>query len=367
MDWLNLENADELPSPSLVIYEEWAEENIRRMITMAGGPERLRPHVKTHKLPQLIYRQLALGITKFKCATIAEAEMLALSGATDILLAVQPVGANAVRFAQLISRFAHVQFTTLVDDSGVLHMLGEVAGAAGIEIRLMVDLDVGQHRTGIAPDSQAAELYREIDGHPDLLAAGLHAYDGHLHQTDVAERTLACDAAFAPVETLRNELIADGLEVQEIVVGGSPTFPIHARRSDVTCSPGTCILWDAGYAKKLPDLDFLLAAALVARVISKPSANRLSLDLGHKAVASEMPHPRVIFPAIPDASAMMHNEEHLVIETALAETFGVGQVIFGIPWHICPTVALHSEVWIARDGAIAEAWPVVGRNRRLSI
>ena len=367
MDWMNLENADELPSPSLVIYEDRAEENIRRMIAMAGGPDRLRPHVKTHKLPQLIYRQLALGITKFKCATIAEAEMLALSGATDILLAVQSVGANAVRFAQLINRFAHVQFTTLVDDPGVMQMLGEVAGAAGIEIRLMVDLDVGQHRTGVAPDPQAAALYREINDHPDLLAAGLHAYDGHLHQTDVAERALACDAAFAPVEILRDELIADGLEVPEIVAGGSPTFPMHARRNEVTCSPGTCILWDAGYAKKLPDLDFLLAAALVARVISKAGTNRLSLDLGHKAVASEMLHPRVIFPAIPDATAVMHNEEHLVIETALAATFGVGQVIFGIPWHICPTVALHSEVWIARDGAIAEAWPVVGRNRRLSI
>ena len=367
MDWLNLQNADELPSPSLVIYEYRVEENIRRMIAMAGGADRLRPHVKTHKLPQLIYRQLAEGITKFKCATIAEAEMLALSGAGDILLAGQPVGANAVRFAQLINRFPHVQFTALVDDIGVMNMLGEIAGASGIEMRLMVDLDVGQHRTGIAPDEHAAALYRAIDDHSDLIAAGLHAYDGHLHQTDVAERQKACDEAFAPVEALREQLVADGLQVPEIVAGGSPTFPMHAKRNGITCSPGTCILWDAGYAKKLPDLDFLIAAALVTRVISKPGANFLALDLGHKAVASEMPHPRVIFPAIPDANAVMHNEEHLVIETSSAHDYAVGQVIFGIPWHICPTVALHSEVWIAREGAIAEAWPVVGRNRRLSI
>lgn len=367
MKWYELDNAHELPSPTLVIHEARVDRNLHSMIDIVGGADRLRPHIKTHKLPQLVYRQMALGIQKFKCATIAEAEMAAISGAPDVLLAAQPVGANAVRFAQLVSRFPHVEFSALVDDAGALEVLGEIAGASGVELRLMVDLDVGQHRSGIAPDDAAVALYQEISAHPDLIPAGLHAYDGHLHQTNVAEREQACNAAYQEVAKLHESLKAAGLDVPEIVMGGSPTFAMHAKRPDVTCSPGTTVLWDAGYAAKMPDLDFEIAATLITRVVSKPTDGRLTLDLGHKAVASEMPHPRVIFPEIPDAKAIIHNEEHLVIETAHVSQFHVGQVIHGIPWHICPTMALHSEVWIARDGSIVEAWPVVGRTRRLSI
>src|SRR5207302_169959 len=82
--------------------------------------------------------------------------------------------------------------------------------------------------------------------------------------------------------------------------GGTPTFPIHARRADLECSPGTCVFWDASSASKLPDLSFLPAALVLTRVISKPAPDRLCLDLGHKALASEMPHPRVQFLNLPD-------------------------------------------------------------------
>ncbi|MBP7950293.1 MAG: D-TA family PLP-dependent enzyme [Verrucomicrobiales bacterium] len=365
--WPAVSNADLLPTPALLIDPERIDENLRRMVEMAGSPERLRPHIKTHKLPQVIHRQLDLGITRFKCSTIAEAEMAALSGAPDILLAGQPLGANAVRFAQLHSRFPGTRFSALVDDAAACAFLGEVAAGAGQTFELFADLDVGQHRTGIAPDERALALCRTIAEHPFLLPAGLHAYDGHLHQTDVAERTAACDAAFAPVAELKRALEAEGFEVPEIVAGGTPTFPMHARRAGVQCSPGTCVLWDAGYGVNLPDLPFLHAAVLLARVVSKPAPDRLCLDLGHKAVASEMAPPRVVFPDISDAAPLIHNEEHLVIRTARAADFSVGSLVYGIPWHICPTVALHSEVWVVRDGAAAEPWPVVGRARRISI
>jgi D-serine deaminase-like pyridoxal phosphate-dependent protein len=202
---------------------------------------------------------------------------------------------------------------------------------------------------------------------PGVRAGGLHAYDGHLHQRDAAERAAACERAYAPVEKLRAELVAAGLSVPRVVAGGTPTFPFHARRAGVECSPGTCVLWDAGYAANHSDLDFLPAATLLTRVISRPARHRLCLDLGHKAVASEMPHPRVIFPALPNARAVAHNEEHLVLETDNAGDFPVGTVVHGIPWHICPTVALHSHVHVATSGRAAAIWPVVGRARFISI
>jgi D-serine deaminase-like pyridoxal phosphate-dependent protein len=125
-------------------------------------------------------------------------------------------------------------------------------------------------------------------------------------------------------------------------------------------------LWDHGYASKLPDLDFLPAALVLARVVSKPGQNRLCLDLGHKAVAAENPPPRVFFPDLPDAKPVTHSEEHLVLETPRAVEFSIGSVLYGIPWHICPTVALHSHAIIVANGRAGERWRIA-RDRKLTI
>jgi len=219
--------------------------------------------------------------------------------------------------------------------------------------------------TDTAPGPAAIELYRAMATTPGLRPGGIHAYDGHLRQTNLAERTAAAADGIARADALRAELVRQRLPVPRIVWGGTPTFPVHARRTDVECSPGTCVLWDASYASQVPDLDFLHAAALLTRVIGKPGANRLCLDLGHKAVASEMPHPRAVFPALPDARAITHSEEHLVIETARAADFSVGTALYAIPWHVCPTVALHDRALIVCERRIVDTWPIVARARRL--
>ena len=365
--WMRVDNESATTSPSLLIYPERVDANLRRMLALVGDPARLRPHIKTHKLPQLVARQVELGITKCKCATIAEAEMAARAGATDVLLAAQLVGPNVARFVALIRTFPQVCFSTVADDAGVIAAFSRAAVDASLTVEVLLDLDIGQHRTGIAPGPGAVELYRKLASLPGLRPGGLHAYDGHLHQSNLAERSAACDAAFAGVSALKAELVRAGLPIPRIVCGGTPTFPLHARRAEVECSPGTCVLWDAGYAAKLPDLEFQHAAVLMTRVISRPASNRLCLDLGHKSVASEMPHPRVIFAALPDARAVVHSEEHLVLETALAGDFPVGAVLYGLPWHICPTVALHDRVQVVRSGRVVEEWPVAARARRLGI
>jgi len=365
--WMRLSNEAEVNSPSLVIHLERVISNMRRMVEIAGGAGRLRPHVKTHKLAPLVTRQIAMGIHKFKGATLAEVEMVAEAGGTDVLLAMQLVGPNVRRFLKLIKKFPRTHFSTVGDDLNAIHELGRAAISEGACVDVLMDLDVGQGRTGIVPGPAAAEFYRALASTRGLQPGGLHAYDGHIHHGDPTERLVACEEAYAPVEKLRAELRSQGLSVPRVVVGGSPTFPFHARRSGVECSPGTTVLWDAGYGKKLRDLPFLSAATLLTRVISRPGENRLCLDLGHKAVASEMAPPRVLFPALEDAVAVAHNEEHLVLETKLADRFPVGSVLHGIPLHICPTVALHSTVQVASEGRVVEEWPISARARRLSI
>jgi len=371
--WFEVADVDAIPSPALLIYLERVEENLQQMLAIAGSPERLRPHIKTHKMREPLEMQLALGIRKFKCATLAEAELAGKCRVPDLLLAYQLVGPAIPRFLDLIEAFPQTRFSVICDDSEAISQLSKAVNSrplprsdfAGPNHRLevLLDLDLGQQRTGVPVDAHATELYRLIASSPGLAPAGLHAYDGHIGETDLAKRTALCEAAFAPVAALRGQLMDAGFPAPHLVVGGSPTFPIHARRPEVECSPGTCVFWDAGYQKKLPDLKFRPAALLLTRVISKPGRNRLCLDLGHKAVGSEMSHPRVVLLNLEDAQPLAHNEEHLVVETRRSSEYRVGDCVYGIPWHVCPTVALHSSVVTIQGGRSTGTWKVAARDR----
>jgi D-serine deaminase-like pyridoxal phosphate-dependent protein len=283
------------------------------------------------------------------------------------MLAFPTVGPAIDRLMQLQQRFPGTRFSTIADNSDAVRALGAAALRAGLELDVWLDLDCGMHRTGIVPGDEAAAVYRLIVETNGLRPAGLHAYDGHIHEPDLAARTAQCEAGFASVLELRDRLNGAGLPVPNLVAGGTPTFPIHAVHVDREVSPGTTVLWDFGYGDSVPDLPFEPAAVLLTRVVSKPGGNRLCLDLGHKAVAAENPPPRVRLLELPDAVAVMHSEEHLVIETPRAHEFAVGTTFHGIPRHVCPTVALHQEAWVVERRAAQERWPINARARTLTV
>jgi D-threonine aldolase len=365
--WARAADLSAVPSPALLLGVEPIERNLQTMLAMAGSPARLRPHVKTHKLGWLVQRQMALGITSFKCATIAEAEMCGQAGAADVLIAFQAVGPNVARLLALATKFPRTHFSTVVDEPGAMRALASAAQQAGTRLEVLLDLDVGQHRTGIPPGPAAVALYQELAATPSLAPGGLHAYDGHLSQSDPTVRAAACAEAFASVAVLRAELLELGLPVPRIVAGGTPTFPMYAKLKDIQCSPGTCVLWDASYAGKLADLNFNPAAVLLTRIVSKPGGHRICVDLGHKAVASEMPHPRVVFPDLPDAQFVTHSEEHLVLESAAAQKMAVGDELLGVPWHVCPTVALHAEAVLVSGGKVNGQSRIDARVRKITV
>jgi D-serine deaminase-like pyridoxal phosphate-dependent protein len=364
--WFEIEQTASIDSPALLIYADRVDRNIDRALQIAGDARRLRPHVKTHKLGPIIERHVARGITRFKCATVAEAEMVATAGGADVLLAMQPVGGKVERLLELVRCFPAVRFSTLIDDASAASALSAACVRAGHDLETWLDIDCGMGRTGIAPQ-HALALAHHVAQLPKLRVAGLHAYDGHIHDLDPQQRAARCHTAFLPVRALWRSLQSAGFADAQLVAGGTSTFPMHAAAGDVECSPGTYVLWDSGYSHELPDLDFLHAATLLCRVISKPAANRLCLDLGHKAVASEMPHPRVTFPQFPDATPVMHSEEHLVIETPGAAAVAVGSAVYAIPWHICPTTALHAEVVVIENAHATQRWPVLARARKITV
>jgi len=365
--WYVIDNRDDVFSPALLVYPDRIEENIRRMIAVAGDAGRLRPHVKTHKMPEIIRLQMKHGITKFKCATIAEAEMAAACGAKDMLMAYQPVGPNIKRYFTLTDNYPATKFSCIADTQETIINLAKAAKELNKPVHIWIDINTGMNRTGVKPGIEAVSIARLAARLPLVKLEGLHSYDGHLHQSDPALRKKLCDEAFAAVTTLTGELAKYGITNLKIVAGGSPTFPIHALRKDVELSPGTILLWDYGYSSAFRDMDFLNAAVLFTRVVSKPDRDLLCIDLGHKAVASEMPQPRIHVPELGKIEIISHNEEHMVIRSEKAEEYRVGSVIYAVPFHICPTVDRHDFASVVSTGHVTGQWIIEARRRKITI
>ncbi|MGF1579749.1 MAG: D-TA family PLP-dependent enzyme [Gemmataceae bacterium] len=366
-----LHDTDSIYTPSLLFYKELIQNNIARTLKIAKDPSRLRPHVKTHKTPQIVDMELEMGITKHKCATIAEAEMLANCGVLDILIAYPMVGPNCHRIANLIQKYPNIQFAVLMDNPQAAKNLSAVMTQAGQQVGVFVDINVGQDRTGITPGDAAADLYKLLEELPSLEVRGLQVYDGHNHQTDFGERASAVNAQLAPVLEFRERLVRQGHSVPTIVVGGTPTFPLYAEMEipGLECSPGTCILHDHGYGERFPDMSgFVPAAIVLTRVISKPRQNRLTLDLGHKAIAADPPAgKRSKLINVPEYQTLLQNEEHMVIETSAADQFQIGSEIYAIPTHICPTCNIHQQAYVIENGKVVDQWEIAGRDRVLTV
>lgn len=366
--WYWIDAVDQLDTPALVLYPDRIRQNIDLLIKIIGDKSRLRPHVKTHKSREVTRLLLEVGIRKFKCATIAEAEMLASCGATDILLAYQPNGAKIHRLLTLMHAYPAVRFACLVDNLTTARQLSDLAIKADRVVPVYIDLNVGMNRTGTLPNNDVVTLYADLDQLAGVKPVGLHAYDGHLRNPDLAIRTADCDAAFQPVQALCDALVARGFARPDLVVGGSPTFPIHARREGVDCSPGTFIYWDKGYQAILSEQPFLPAALVVARVISLPGPTKICLDVGHKSVAAECDlTERVTFLNAPGLKAVGQSEEHLVLEAGAGHPYQIGDVLYGLPNHICPTVALYERAYTIEKGTVTGEWQTIARDRTISV
>ena len=365
--WYAINHLSLPDTPALVVYPDRVRQNIALLTSSIDDVSRLRPHVKTHKSADATRLMLEAGIRKFKCATIAEAEMLARQNAPDVLLAYQPNEVKSRRLLALIQAYPQTTFACLVDNLVSAQILSELAVAAGAVVPVYVDLNVGMNRTGIPPGENALTLYSALDQLTGVQPVGLHAYDGHLHVQDLALRTIQCDAAFESVQQLSDELVNHGFARPIIVVGGSPTFPIHARRPVVECSPGTFVYWDKNYRDMLAEQPFQPAALVMTRVISLPGPTTLCLDLGHKSIAAESElSKRIAFLNAPELRPVGQSEEHLVVEAGEGHGYRVGDVLYGLPYHICPTCALYERAFTVANGFITGEWRTTARDRTLT-
>ncbi len=365
-NWFEIRNPQEVTTPALLLYPDRIRSNLQQLVQQAGDASRLRPHIKTHKLAPVVRLKLELGIHKFKTATLVETQMVAAAGGPDILLAYQPVGPNISLLVELAQRFPHTRLATLVDDLSIAQQLAEAAARANVALGVYVDLNVGMNRSGIAPDDQAFDLYQHLTRLPNLEVRGLHAYDGHIRAPEMESRRREWQVVADHVQAFRDRLIAAGYPVPTIVAGGSSTSGLWLEVPNTEVGAGTAALWDYGQLQTCPESPLVPAAVLLARVISRPQADLICLDLGHKAVAAEMPQPRVHWFGLEEARPVLQSEEHLVLQTPRAADFPPGSLLYGLPYHICPTTALYDEVWHVEQHRATGRWPVTARHRQLT-
>lgn len=367
--WYELNNPDEIDSPALLVYKDRVVSNIQTMIRIAGDVKRLVPHVKTHKMPEIVKMQLDAGISQFKCATIAEAEMLADTGATNILIAYQLNFSKAKRLLSLIKKYPKIEFASLVDNIESAKMLNDLFAKEKIIANVFIDVDTGMHRTGIEADDKMFYLFTELKKLTSINFQGLHIYDGHIRDEDFEKRKQKVEEALVSVNAVKQQIIGNSnLQDLKIIAGGTPTFTVHTLHNKEFCSPGTCLLWDYGYDTMLKEQPFDFAAVLLTRVISKPLPGLITTDLGHKSVAAENPiSKRVFFLNLENYEVKSQSEEHLVVEVKDWDSLHVGDVLYGIPYHICPTVALYDEANIIEKGNVVDTWKIEARKKRITI
>jgi D-serine deaminase-like pyridoxal phosphate-dependent protein len=360
----------------VLIDQRRLERNIDRMQQAAeSGGKRLRPHVKTHKSPDLALTQLARGAVGICCAKIGEAEVFAERGLPDIRLAYPLNPVNADRVLSLLDR-THLSF--IVDDLDVARGWSRVMSTAGRQVDVLIKVDVGFHRCGIDPaTTDAAEFVARVAELPGLQLKGLLSHAGHAYSAGSERQVEAIAGQEAELLTgLRARAVALGVPLEELSVGATPTARFSARLPEITeLRPGNYVYYDRMQvglgAAEWDDC----ALTVLARVVSRPEPRRVILDAGSKTLTSDLvrgaaaPGYGVIQQALddptPDERFVIErlSEEHATVRVVNGTTTLVpGDLVRIIPNHACVVSNLVDEAWVVNGDEVADGLRIAARG-----
>jgi 3-hydroxy-D-aspartate aldolase len=362
----------DVDTPALIVDLDAFERNLRRMADAVGqAGVRLRPHAKTHKSPEVARRQMALGAVGVCCQKVAEAEVMVAGGMTDVLVTNEVAGSR--KLARLAALARQARIGVCVDAAANIEEIERAAAAAETNIDILVEIDVGGRRCGVAPGAAAAELALRVAATKHLRFQGLQAYYGSAqHVREAAERQAHIERAVAHVEATLGALEAAGLRAQIVSGAGTGTYE-HEAASRVynELQPGSYVFMDADYARNKradggPFDHFEHALFVYAGIMSAPVPERRVLDAGLKAVAIDSGMP--VAWQLPGAVYLRPSDEHGNLDVAAcARPPGRGDKILLVPGHCDPTVNLHDWYVGVRGLGGAEArvetlWPVAARG-----
>jgi D-serine deaminase-like pyridoxal phosphate-dependent protein len=351
---------DDLDTPALLLDIDILEFNIRKMAEFfRNKPIRLRPHIKTHKTPIIAHKQIAAGAEGIACQKLSEAEVMVESGIKDVFVTNQVVGWNKVtRLAKLAH---HSTISVLVDNELNVKQLSQAATQEAVTINVLVEVNVGMNRCGVAPGKPAITLAREVMNAPGLKFRGILGYEGHCVLLDDYEKKkqLCLEALAKDVET-KNLLIHSGIDVNSVCAGGTSTYDITGVYPGITeIHPGTYATMDLKF--KNMGMPFDCAVTVLSSVISSPVPGKATIDVGMKAISQEFGLPKV---KAPDVSLVHLYEEHGLLELGeSARTLRPGDKVELLPTHGCTTIDLHDRFLCTRKGYLEASWNIAGRGK----
>ncbi|HKQ08036.1 MAG TPA: D-TA family PLP-dependent enzyme [Blastocatellia bacterium] len=367
-----IHEASEVMTPALAIYPELVDANIQTTLRLVGGDaNRLRPHVKTAKLLSVMRQWAARGVSHFKCSTSLELLTVCEAGAADVLLAYPAVGANARRVRELAEQFPAARISALVESAA------QIDAWRGSPVSLFIDVNPGMDRTGVEQEAlgEIIRLAEAIQASGQAFR-GLHYYDGHLAKYEMAEREGLAHRGYDRLMEIIAALTQAGLKVKEVVTAGTPAFPCTLSYSAFNgatfthrASPGTVVYCDCTSLSQLPaEYGYRPAAVVISTVVSQPAGRRVTCDAGHKTVSADAGTPTCRVLGREELLPAKPSEEHLPIDVADGASLPeIGETLYLMPMHICPTVNNFDHALIVRGGRVVAVERVTARGRELPL
>jgi D-serine deaminase-like pyridoxal phosphate-dependent protein len=351
----------ELDTPALILDLDKFQRNVDKMARFfANKPTVLRPHSKTHKCPQIAQRQLAAGAVGITCAKVSEASVMAQAGIRSILIANEIVGPAKIERLTELARQATMYVA--VDDPNNIRALSVACHNKGVQLGVLIEVDIGMKRCGVQAGPVVIDLARQIADAPGLTFSGILAYEGHLVMVqDPEERARRVRHDIQPLNDVVESLEKHGLPAKIVSGGGTGTYDISG-----TCPPmteieaGSYVFMDTTYLKIRPEFESSLT--LLVTVISRPTPERVIVDAGMKSITHEFGLPQPV--DVPGAALRSLSEEHGKIELADPAAISVpaGSKMRVIPSHCCTTVNLHDKMYVCQQDVLVDIWPIAARG-----
>jgi D-serine deaminase-like pyridoxal phosphate-dependent protein len=361
---------DEIPTPALLLDLDRFERNLARMaehVRRAG--KQIRPHAKTHRCPDIARRQIAAGALGVACAKLGEAEVMAKAGVRGLLITTEVVAPQAV--ARLVRLLADAPDTmVVVDNAENVAALGKAMVAAGRVLDVLLDVDVGNRRTGAQPGAPAVALARAIAAERGLRFRGLQGYAGHCaHVVGWGARREASLKALSALMETRRQLEAAGFTVHIVAGGSTGTFDIDVELPGLTeLQSGSYCVMDLEYRRiggrgGALLTDFEMALTVVATVVSVPTPDRAMVDAGLKCFSTDKPFPPepVERPGIEYGFAGDEHGRLTITDPSRAPR--LGERIEFFPPHCDPTINLYDRIHVLRGDRVEAVWDIAARGR----
>jgi D-serine deaminase-like pyridoxal phosphate-dependent protein len=356
----------DLPTPALLIDAALLERNLAALREcMGAGTAAYRPHTKSHKSPLIAKMQIAHGARGVCCSKLGEAEVMAAGGVDDIHITTPVVGSDkARRLAQLA---AQGRVSVVVDNADNAAELSVAATALGAVIDVLIEMDVGQGRCGVAGPEQALAVADAIGRAQGLRLKGMQGYQGKL-QSMIAfnARRDAVHSALDKLMQGAQALKDHGFPVEALTGGGTGSLAIDLEFGGLTeLQPGSYVFMDSTYRRidwntKAARTPFANSLSVLAGVVSRPLAGRAVLDVGWKAASSDSGPPVLKSDGSPVEFA---GDEHSLVTGAAASALKAGSKLELIPSHCDTTVNLYDRYHVIRNGIVEAVWPVAARGR----